>query len=42
MDRELGLLQSINPDENDAVLALEDVLGLGSFEDLRLSEVFLG
>lgn len=24
------------------MLALEDVLGLGSFEDLRLSEVFLG
>lgn len=38
---ELGFLQSVNPDKDDAVLTLEDMLGLGSFEDLGLSEVFL-
>lgn len=38
---ELGFLQSVNPDKNDAVLALKNMLGLGSFQDLGLGEVFL-
>lgn len=41
LDCELRGLLSVNPDEDDAALTFDDVLGLGLFEDLILGDVFL-
>lgn len=41
LDCELRGLLGVNPNEDDAALTFDDVLGLGLFEDLVLGDVFL-